>query len=246
MQKGQTPVLILVGIIVMMAVAGGAYYLGGKSTQIVKSYEECLNAPGSKDLTMYPGVCITSDGKRFIQPNTKPITSQPSSTSTIDETANWKIYKENTYNFVVQYPSGWIIKPFDYKKFPVASPDQPQAVVSFVNKAYEGIEFGTPGLIDVGITYIKPKVSFAEFLTQEESVSDKSPNKPVSISDELVNIDGIQSHKVTYKYNDFTNTMVYIPKDKSVYIIRSQVLNKDSSLNTDFFDQILSTFKFTP
>lgn len=34
----------------------------------VHSYEACIKKPGSYELLTYPGICVTKDGQRFVQP----------------------------------------------------------------------------------------------------------------------------------------------------------------------------------
>lgn len=81
MQKGFTPVLVLVGILVLIAVAGGAYYLGKSQT------------PKSQN--------------QVVVSQTPQPASTPQSSSAPDEIANWKIYINDKYTF--KYPSDWIL-----------------------------------------------------------------------------------------------------------------------------------------
>lgn len=68
MQKGFTPVVIVLILLVLGGLAGGGYFLYQKNQQRqVNSYGECLKSEGSKILEMYPSVCVTKDGKRFAQ-----------------------------------------------------------------------------------------------------------------------------------------------------------------------------------
>lgn len=80
-QKGNVLIFLLVGIFVIAAI-GGAFYLGRQTT-----------------LKYSPAPLATSQTP---QPT---ITAQ--STSAADETANWKIYRNNKFNIRLRYPLNW-------------------------------------------------------------------------------------------------------------------------------------------
>lgn len=77
-QKGLVPIIILLGILILVGVAGGAYYLGysGKSepTKVVSQ----------------------------LQPTSQPTSVQQATTSA--DISNWKTYNDDRYNFTFQYP----------------------------------------------------------------------------------------------------------------------------------------------
>lgn len=62
--------------------------LGSFKKATVKSYEECLVAKGSQLLLMYPGVCVTKDGKRF----TEAVTPSPTPISYKDDEDNHGVW----------------------------------------------------------------------------------------------------------------------------------------------------------
>lgn len=78
MQKGFGVVYILVGVLILAVVAGGAYYL---SRSIF---------PKSS-----PNPVITSQ------------TPQPTPTLSPDQTANWKTYTNPNFKFLIKYPLDW-------------------------------------------------------------------------------------------------------------------------------------------
>ena len=78
MQKGFTTILILVGIVFVVIIAGGAYYLG--------------KSGGTKQS---PAPVVTSQ------------TPQPSPTSTVEEVSTWKIYNSKKYGYSFKYPTEW-------------------------------------------------------------------------------------------------------------------------------------------
>ena len=79
-QKGQFPILILIGILVLVGVASGAYYLGrvSKSAQVVS------------------------------QPQPTPQPTSVPQTSPNDETANWKTYTNTKHNFSINHPINFV------------------------------------------------------------------------------------------------------------------------------------------
>lgn len=89
MQKGQTGILILAGIVLVIALVGGAYYLG-KSATLKSSPAPVVTSPASRD-------------EQTPQPS-------PSSSPSLDETANWKTYTSTKYGFTLKYPNDWEIK----------------------------------------------------------------------------------------------------------------------------------------
>ncbi len=65
-------------------------------TTLINSYETCITAPGSKIQESYPAICVTSDGKRFIQP-----------LSPNESVTDWKTYTNTKEGYTFQYPSTW-------------------------------------------------------------------------------------------------------------------------------------------
>lgn len=78
MQKGFGSILILVGILVLAAVAVGAYYFG-------------------KSQTLKPQIQNPVAVSQTPQPISTPSASQ-------DEISNWKTYTNDKYNFSFKYP----------------------------------------------------------------------------------------------------------------------------------------------
>ena len=83
MQKGQTLIFLLVG---MLIIAGGAFYLGRQTTPKTS-----------------PNPVVTSQ---------TPLPTENSSPTSIsvNETANWKTYNSYEDNFVMKYPPNWTEK----------------------------------------------------------------------------------------------------------------------------------------
>jgi|SRR3989344_1379158 len=84
-QKGQMQVLILIGIIILVSVAGGVYYLG-RSSKSAPSVAQPVPTQAVK---------------------TTPSVSE--STSSADMT-NWKTYTNSTVGYTIKYPQGFEIE----------------------------------------------------------------------------------------------------------------------------------------
>lgn len=90
MQKGFGIIYILIGILVLGLVAGGAYYLG-KST-----------SPQPTPQPFYPPPSST--------PSLPPLDKNlPILNKTSDQTANWKTYTNQKFHYSLEYPSTWYI-----------------------------------------------------------------------------------------------------------------------------------------
>ncbi len=92
MQKGQTLILLLVG---MLVIAGGAFYLG-RSTLPKSTATPVTNSPVSTPVSTR-STRDGQQGEQIPQP-----TSTPSATS--DETADWKIYTNKQVGYSIKYP----------------------------------------------------------------------------------------------------------------------------------------------
>ena len=96
MQKGFAPILVLVGVLVIALIAGGAYYFSKVKT------------PALKICTMDAKVCPDGSSVGRVGPNCEfaacPIPKSSPSSTPSDETSNWKTYKNNRYKFEIKYP----------------------------------------------------------------------------------------------------------------------------------------------
>ena len=91
MQKGFAPIFILVGILVIGGIAGGAYYFGKTQTpkpQVPQITSVPSSAPDTSPVPNGTGENVNADASR---------------------SANWKIYTGS--KFLIQYPSNLVITP---------------------------------------------------------------------------------------------------------------------------------------
>lgn len=90
-QKGFSPLFIILGIILVIGIAGGAYYLGRQN--IFKSQSQ--------------NPMVTT--KPISTPSVQP-TPTNASLSAIIDTSNWKKFTSKTEGFTLLYPPEWIIE----------------------------------------------------------------------------------------------------------------------------------------
>lgn len=85
MQKGQTLIFLLIGLIVLVAVTGGAYLLGTKNKTLSETVSE-------QNPVIWPSANTEPSSKPSIEslPTNSDEAANPDSTG-----ANWKTYKEN-------------------------------------------------------------------------------------------------------------------------------------------------------
>src|SRR3990172_10103145 len=98
MQKGFVPILALVGILVIAAVAGGAYYLSKVKT------------PESRICAMDVKTCPDGSSVGRSGPNCEfsPCPKSSLSPTPSDETSNWKTYRNEKEGYSIKYPPKWI------------------------------------------------------------------------------------------------------------------------------------------
>jgi hypothetical protein len=69
-KRNQYGIIHLLILVVVIAVAGGWLWVRHHKTVTVNSFDTCAKS-GRPIQTSYPSVCITKDGKRFVQSITK-------------------------------------------------------------------------------------------------------------------------------------------------------------------------------
>lgn len=89
MQKGQAPILVLVGLIALIVIAGGLFYMGR------------LSVPKNPPQTTISKPESSTNSYQQPSPSVKePIQN--------DKTADWKVYISEDKTFSFKYPSDWI------------------------------------------------------------------------------------------------------------------------------------------
>lgn len=94
-QKGSALIFLLVGILVAVGIAGGAFYLGRSTTP------QPSPIPAVTSQTLQPTPSLT------------PIPTSESTSST--ETANWKTYEDRESGISFKYPADLVIQPYQFE-----------------------------------------------------------------------------------------------------------------------------------
>lgn len=233
MQKGQALIFLLVGILVIV-VAGGAFYLGRQTT------------PKSSPVSV-----VTSQTP---QPTTN---TNPESTSSA-ETSDWKIYTNNEFNYTMKYPNDLEITQSELRSS--TSQKTPYSVLFNVKKTEPGC-CGFPVLyvsvIPDGFTYedktkyglynFQPQQTIDEFFNM--SVGDVKQTQEVywrykKLPDTtLAGLKGvtIENSNVWEGGNGLIDKRVYIRKSGYTYVLGTYY-QTPKELNN--FQTFLSLFKF--
>ncbi len=222
-QKGFTPIIILVGILVIVAIAGGAYYFA--KSQSVKP--ETTSFPNSVQTTQSPQSTSVS---------------QSTSTPSADETANWKSYTDQTYNYSFKYPPQYI-KPYGNLEIP----QKPRNVIALEILPYNSSDSQN----EIYYSYEDFGTKLALGFCAAGGYSGESYCDSVHKSIPLTNKYGIEALKLY-----LNGTTTYFGKIQKSVVGPWFVVNitaKSSKSQTvlyitgdeNLFDQIFSTFKFT-
>lgn len=149
--------------------------------------------------------------------------------TTSDETANWKVYKNNNYVFEIKYPEGWVIK----------TDNMPYGYVSFEKNNL--LQDKANYLISVSVSDNLKSISLRDFVLQGGGILEKDLSHTEVAGQQAVKFevaDGYRSGPdvvtviayggkfYTLNYNGFAH-----PETHYKFI--------------DAYNQMLSTFKFT-
>lgn len=183
----------------------------------------------------------TKQSQPVVQNSVQP-TPTPSPTP-IDETVNWKTYTDPTYNYSLNYPSDWSL---------LGTPN-----VAFSSADSQTTTGGTTirgGKIVILVSNYK---AFSVNLITDKSLtefyknvySNKSQTDFVVIDRKDISISNILALRYVAEApgtDDGTMTGAMVVYGNNVYQIEANYGRKDKLKTLEVFDQILSTFKFTP
>lgn len=228
MQKGFGVIYILIGILVLGGVAGGAYLLGQQSYKSQSS-------PNQQACTKEAKICPDGSGVGRTGPNCE-FAACPA-----DQTTNWKIYKNTQLGFEIKYPPEKVIdieeEIIDYELEPYRS-----SSISFIfNK-----EDCSPHFCE-GMHLLIPKVP-------EDINNLRDAIKEGICGQGCINLNGtvdklvVGSVEALGQGNPFSdNSQTYdahFMKDKYLYNVTLFSRNTNISKYRPLFDQMLTTFRF--
>lgn len=160
----------------------------------------------------------------------------PTPTPTPDPTANWKTFNSPTGKFSIKYPAEWtevhlghLNDSSGYEEYASFGP----GVKSVTEDSNSKLAIT---VTDVNRSTSPYKTAREYMNAQEESLKDAPDLASNTLED--INIDGASGLKLTTTYNNFAGNEVYaFDKNGLLYVF--------AGIKTDFFTQILSTFRFT-
>ncbi len=251
-QRGHSLIFLLIGILFLVIVAGGAYYLGKSNT------------PQPKACTLEAKVCSDGSSVGRVGPNCEfaPCPSPSSTNSAVSpapngagETANWKTYTNSLNKYQVMYPSTLVAKNdlgagnnlnntiFDYPPGPGV--DMPPYYISVIT-----FSLGTTQNPNVYNSLSKPVLDKIFALKVNEETDRKTtieiggswnyPTNYKRLADAIINGEGFLVIENPKWYGD-SDRRLLINRDDKIYMIGTTYQTVDQ-LKT--FQNLYSTFKF--
>ena len=231
MTKGFSGIFVLIGVLVIVTVAGGVYYFGSQKSPAPTQTQAC-----------------TEEG-RYCPDGSSVVRTGPNCEFAVcpsDETKDWKTYTSTKYSYQIKHPN---LAEDTCNVGALSSVDViDKLLVRGSSKAGTevcgdyNITIAIDGEGKTGFSKVNDYISY-----REKSYGEKSDNfttstvnlSGLSIADEK----GIEAEKLTIL--NYPNSPIYFfsdPSGKQLYYI---MVTASSQLYGGEIDQILSTFKFT-
>lgn len=215
-EGGQTGILILVGIVILIAVSGGIFYLGRITTP---------KPPASTQRGEQPQNISTPS------PQPSPIPDETVYTEA-SRSANWKTYKNNRFNFSFSYPWHWELEDYTSEEEKTYQSIQ-TIILSSQDKAT--LDYGFS--IDIIIFSNPDDLSIDEFAPKIIPT-----DKKFQFQD--INLNGVTAKQILNYSSPIEGGFIFIKKGK--YIIYISGVYADIKAYKDIFDKFLSTFTYLP
>lgn len=215
MQKGFSVILILVAVVILVAIAGGAFFLGRQT-----SPAQTISSPSP-----VPSQQVPVETPKQVSP------------SPVDETANWKTYTSTNANFSFKYPSEWPL--VNIPKF-----DQCSVCIEGLTFSHNYNSNSSDLNIATILVFKEENIKSLDDYVKIHVKGDQSKvnlqytnvggEKAVSYK-----LSGGIPPLPVIEYAVFKNGLYYI-----IRLEDSVETNKNKSKNQELFDKMLSTFKF--
>lgn len=215
--KGFIGLGLILAIIAVLVIGGGAYYLGTKNSSVPKNIEENLPVENQND-------SINSNNNtesNSIIPSIKSNTATSMETTSTLSTSDWKTYKNIEYNFEIKYPSTI----------------NPEVKISNQGKPTQVTTISMGQMLIVIPSYFRDMT--IDQILEGKSVSSIVKNiqvdgkKAVSVSE--------KESKYTYVV-----TYILKPDNKNVYMtISYNIWSLPDNIYNNMYQQMLDTLKFT-
>lgn len=221
-QAGFTPILVLVGILVLITVTGGAFYLGNSLQKPIQSQN-----PVSTSAIPNPSPVAISQTP---QPTHSPLPTQTAIPT--NETANWKTYTNTKLGFSFKYPPEASVTESKPGEIHVRYTEQ--CFACQVNPGY-GVSFDIKNL---NLKNLKEVV-------EEEFERDKDSWRNLSSLSEIkVGSYSGYTYSIKSKVETKRIYLSHTTDDTYIQISYGSQYGNDKG-DQKKIDQILSTFKFT-
>lgn len=217
-QKGQSAILILLGILIMVGVAGGAYFLGRQTSPKPQN------------------PVVTSSPQSTMVPQNTP-------SSVVDGTANWKTYEGQYYplgKFSIKYPPDYNICSEDPQSGGVA-------IVSSLDCPAQHMSNGRPApkegsfALNIYVNYFGNQMSLKQLVDEAASWCNFNTENSTSYM-----IDGREAYIFTEPYTCPEYIFELFTKENNLFYIIKVSSGVDVTY-TDIqpkIYQIIATFKF--
>lgn len=232
-QKGNI-IFIILGIIAAAIIAGGAgYFVAKKQAQKEESKEQART---------YQQQQIQQQEQKSIS----EITEQKIQQSEVkDETADWKIYRNEKYGFNVKYPSNWSYQENTIARFGARYKYQALFQNKFDDPLFKGFAVKV---------YDNIAINFTDELSADKPIVESCMPNLVNAIIGANNYSAIEiyfndnpCYKETYFYSiqkeNYRYNIIPLPERGIEYLSYDGKKEVQNSLPE--FDKILSTFKFT-
>lgn len=143
-QKGFSIIFILLGLVAVIAIIGGTYYLG--KFQIPKPQPK--NPPVISE-TQQP------------TPTASPILNASPVLNNVDETANWKVYANQKFGFSMKYPPDWKVIENDSNHVWVSNKNNETLIIGVKNST-DTIEITKSGTVVIKDLVNRGEVEFLQ------------------------------------------------------------------------------------